>query len=114
MFPQRGSRESEKHNEAKGLQLKYMEGVARGVDLEPTVLHPLCDAGVRSRRSCTPFAMLKSGTNSPAPPLRWWSQEPMVLYSVCDAESGTDRGLLRQDGVVTLAVSEVISGSCVR
>lgn len=35
----------------------------------------------------------------------------MVLYPVCDAESGTDRGLLRQDDVATLAVSEVISGS---
>lgn len=58
MFPQRGSRESEKHNEAKGLKLKYMEGVARGVDLEPTVLHPLCDAGVRNQWSYTPSVML--------------------------------------------------------
>lgn len=49
--------------------------MARGVDLELTVLHPFCDADqeltvlhplfnaeIRNGRSCTPSAMLKSGT----------------------------------------------------
>lgn len=47
--------------------------------------------------------MLKSGTEGLAPPLRCLSQELRNRH----------KGLLSQDGVTTLACSEVISGSCV-